>query len=781
MRTNSIENEIRENSLEYAVAVNSDRAIPDANSGLKPVARRILYDAYVTGRLSNKSHVKCADVVGTTMSRFHPHGDSSIYGAMVRLAQDWVMRYPLMDKHGNFGTIFGDGPAAYRYTEIRLAKISEEGLLKNLNKFVVDFVPNYSETEDEPITLPAVFPNLLCNPNEGIGWAMGCSWAPHNLREVAQAIHDYVDGKEPMLPGPDFPTGGIIINKDDIPAIMKTGHGSVKIRGKYNIEKQNIVFYEIPYGTLVERLMEQIGKVSDDGTVENIVSVKNESNKKNLRLVIEVEKGIDPNAIAKQLFAKTDLQTSFSYNQIALVGKTPTELNLKDAIKIYVNHNLDCNKREKEFDLRKAQDRKHIVEGLLKALENIDNIIQVIKKSDSTATAVQNLVTKYELSEIQAKAIVDMKLGRLAGLEKMKLEKENADLAQEISNILDFINSNELQINYMLEKLDNLVAKFGDARRTELTQISVDKKDKEIEQIIPEDVVIVATQTGLIKKIPANNFKVQRRNTKGVKSQDDVILDVIKTNTVDTLMFFTSKGKMYRCLADSVVAGTNSTKGMPISDLIKTEKDERVIAVSSLHRKSTPKYIIFVTKRGMIKKSFLEEYTKTNRNSGIAALKVNEGDEVVDIIFQDEEDMSLITKLGYGIKFKTKDIGAIGRVALGVKGIKLGENDEVVAALPIHKETDNIAIFYEEGMGKKIILSDLPLQARGGKGVIIFKPTATTGNIVDALMVSDSDNVLICGNYSNLVINSTDIPCLGKGAAGNILIKQNKVLGVAKV
>jgi len=375
MNQNNIYNELHTNFIEYAVAVNTDRAIPSAADGLKPVAKRILYSCLIEGRSSSKPHVKAARIVGDVMGKLHPHGDSSIYGAMARLSQDWIMRYPLIDWHGNNGNVVGDGPAAARYTEARLAKIAEDGLLNGIKKNAVDFIPNYDETMEEPVVLPSAFPNLLCNPNSGIGVAMACNWAPHNLNEVAQAIYDYIDGKEPTLPGPDFPTGGIIINKNEIPNIMRTGHGSVKVRGRYKTEKNSIVFYEIPYGIFVENLIAQIGEVAEE--INGIDDVHDETNKKGIRIVIELEKGANVDYIVNQLFAKTDLQTTFSYNQVALVSKTPTELNLKDCCKIYVDHNLECLKREKTFDLEKAKSRLEIVQGLLKALEDIDNIIKL--------------------------------------------------------------------------------------------------------------------------------------------------------------------------------------------------------------------------------------------------------------------------------------------------------------------------------------------------------------------------------------------------------------------
>ena len=777
---NDIKNELGKNFIEYAVACNTDRAIPDAKSGLKPVAKRILWSAYEEGRIFSKPHVKSARIVGDVMGKYHPHGDSSIYGAMVRLSQDWVLRYPLIDWHGANGSIAGDGPAAYRYTEARLSKLSEDGLLSGLKKQNVDFCDNFDETLKEPTTLPAIFPNLLCNPNTGIGVAMACNWLPHNLKEVAAAINDYLEGKEPTLPGPDFPTGGIIINSKDIPAIMKTGHGSVKVRGKYKVEKQNIVFYELPYGQTIEGILTEIGEVCDAKEIEGISEVRDESNKKGIRVVIECNKGVNPDSIANKLYSKTNLQTSISYNQVALIDKTPTELNLKQAIEVYVNHNIECIVREAEFDMKKAMDRLHIVEGLLKALEDIDNIIALIKKSASGADAKVKLIEKYNFTEEQAKAILAMRLSSLANLEKVELQNEKAELSNNIEKLDALINNSSLQTVELKERLAAIVKKYGDERRTELTHIEITKEEKEIAEVIPEDVVVVTTQSGLIKRIPQSSFRVQRKGGKGVKSADDAILDLVKTNTIDTMMFFTDKGKMYRTVVDNIPAGTNVSRGVMISDLVKIDKDENVIAVSSLHRKSTPKYIIFVTKNGLVKKSFLEEYTKTNRNSGIAALKIAEGDSVVDILFQDDEDIVIITKNGMSIRFETKAINPIGRLAMGVKGITVAEGDEVVAAMSVHKETDNVAVFAEGGLGKKCALKDFPVQGRGGKGTVVYKPSNASGKLVGAAMIDDDDNILLVGITSSICISAKEVPLLGKPSQGNILIK-NKVMSVTKI
>lgn len=775
-KQNDLVNELSVNFIEYAAAVNTDRAIPDATSGLKPVARRIIYAAYAGGQTSNKPHVKCATIVGDVIGKYHPHGDSSVYGALVRLAQPWTMRYPLIDFHGNMGNVGGDGPAHYRYTEARLGKIAERGLLDGLKKDNVPFIPNFDGSREEPVTLPAIFPNLLCNPNTGIGVAMACNWAPHNLKEVAQAIFDYMDGAEPMLPGPDFPTGGLIINKDDIPAIMKTGRGSVKVRGKFNIEKQNIVFYEIPYGVSTEALMTEIGKLSDEKTIEGIEEIRDESNKKGMRLVIECEKNTSPESIVRQLFVKTDLQTSFSYNQVALVNKTPTELNLKQCIEIYINHNIECIKKETQFDLDKALVRKEIVDGLLRALEDIDNIIALIKASKSASTAKDELMKVYKFTEAQAKAIVDMKLGKLAGLEKIELQEECAELDNEIKTLTAILESEDEQKAELRERLKLIVKEFGDDRRTELAQIECPKAEKEIETVVPEDCVVILSQTGDIKRIPAASFKPQRRNGKGVKTEDDALLDVISTNTIDTLMAFTDKGKMYRLLVDNVPTGTNASKGTRIGTLIKMEADEKVIAITSLYRKSNAKYVIFITKNGLFKKTKLEEYMNTKRSTGIAAINLKDGDSIANVTFAEEEEFLIITKQGMSIRFETKDIAPIGRVTAGVKSIKLNEGDEVLIGLPIKHKTDMLATFGVNGMGRKTSLEEFPVQGRGGKGLKVG-----SGEVCGAALISDDDNILIIGKPNSICINATEIPALGRVSMGNIMIKNSIIKGIIKI
>ena len=772
--------ELSTNFIEYAASVNSDRAIPNATDGLKPVAKRILYGAFTGGRTSNKPHVKCAKIVGDVMGSYHPHGDSSIYGALVRLAQDWVMRYPLIDFHGNVGNQAGDGPAAPRYTEARLSKLTEDGMLQGIKKNNVDFIPNYDETTEEPVELPSIFPNLLCNPNSGIGVAMACSWAPHNLGEVAAAINQYLADEEPILPGPDFPTGGIIINSKDIPAIMRTGHGSVKIRSKYEIDKQKIIFTEIPYGTTVENLMTEIGEVSDSKEVEGIDNIRDESNKKGIRIVIECERGTNPGSIVNKLFSKTNLQTSFSYNQVALIDKVPTELNLKDCIKIYVDHNIKCIVRETQFDLDKATARLEIVNGLLRALEDIDNIIALIKGSENAAAAKESLIAKYQFTENQAKAILAMRLSSLAKLEKVELNKEAEELQDKINDYQNILSDNNRQKDILKSRLADLVKKYSDARRTELTNIEIKPEEKIIEEVIPEDVVVILTQTDDIKRVPKNSFKVQRKNGKGVKTKNDIIMSTISTNTIDNLLLFTKKGKMFKIIVDEVPVGTNASKGVHVGTLINMEQDDEVIAITSLARNNTAKYVVFFTKQGLMKKTNLDEYTKIKRSTGIAAIKINDGDSIANVEFMNEENILVITKNGMSIHFESKLVNPVGRIAAGVKTIKLSEDDEVIVGLPIHSENDTIGIFSSKGYGKKTSIKEFTVQGRGGKGLVIYKPSAVYGEIAGAAIINEKDNILLAGQPSSICVAANDVPLLTRTSFGNIMIKSN-ISSVVKI
>ena len=775
---NDVQNELKKNFIEYAVAVNTDRSIPSATDGLKPVARRILWSAHESGYTYSKPHVKSARIVGNTMGQYHPHGDSSIYGAMVRLSQNWVLRYPLIDWHGSNGTQSGDGPAASRYTEARLSKISEDGLLANIKKKNVNFKPNYDETLEEPVDLPSIFPNLLCNPNSGIGVAIATSWLPHNLTEVSEAIKMYLKGEEPTLPGPDFPTGGIVINARDIPKIMATGHGSVRLRGRYKVEKNNIVFYEIPYGVSIEKIMNEIGAVCDKKEIEGVSDVRDETNKKGVRVVIECKKTADPDYIAKLLFEKTSLQTSISYNQVALVGKTPTELNLKQCIEIYINHNTSCIKREAEFDLAKAKARQEILEGLLRALEDIDNIIALIKKSKSSADAKDNLISQYNFTENQAKAIVGMRLGSLANLEKIALNDEYKALLSSIENLNILINNKDKQIEELITRLDAIVKKYGDARRTELLDIEEPTtKGKKTTKPKPAPVpcMVVLTETGNIKRIPTSSYKVQHRGGKGVKSQEDITKITIRTNTVDSLLVFSSLGKLYKIEVNDIPEGTNTARGTSLAMLVGMDFNEKVATIYSLSDDSNFEYVLFITKNGVLKKSLLSEYTSTRRKKGIAATKIKDNDELIAVTLLNDEDIILLTKNGIGIRIPSSEVRPMGKLTIGVRGIELAKDDYVVSALIVRDNNDKLAIANENGYGYKC-KEEMRQQSRGGKGL-----RYSDSKIAGAAMVSDDDILLFSCAKNNIVIPAKELPTLDRGSKGNKLVDGGNIKSVSKI
>ena len=779
MTSNQVEltHELGTNFINYAMAVNTDRSIPDATTGLKPVHKRILYCALDDGNTSNKKHVKCANIVGSMLAKWHPHGDTAVYDALVRLAQPWIMRYPLIDFHGNRGNQIGDPPAHYRYTECRLAKISEDGILDGVKKHCVDFVPNFDETREEPVNLPAVFPNLLCNPNSGIGVALACSWAPHNLREVAAAINDYLDGKEPMLPGPDFPTGGLVLNKDDIPKIMSTGKGTVRIRAKYECDGNDIIFNEIPYGLTVEKVVQELNDLADiEGKLDGVSEIKDETTKKSVRIVLRCKKDANIAKIISTVFAETSLQTSFSYNQVALVDGEPKLLNLKDCIEVYVKHNLSCIVKEYNFNLNKAKARLHIVEGLLKALEDIENIISTIRSSDTTVNAKKALQEKYGFSEEQAKAITDMKLGKLASLEKVEIENERAELLSTIENIMEILNSRDKQIAMLRERLDTIVKKYGDDRITELAQIAIEKKQKEPIVVEPKDCVIIITSKNTIKRIDAKSFKPQKRNTTGVKTGSDMIIFSQKTNTQDVLMVFTSKGKMYRLLVDNIPEGTNASAGAPLSSLIEFEDGEKPMAFTTLSADNDKKFIFFATKKGIIKKVPLEEYNSLKR-TGVTAIKFKEGDELAAVTFINQEEMMLVTKNGMSIRFAAAGMPISSRIAQGVKGMNVAEDDQVIAALPISNPASYLAIVSIDGLGKRTELKEFTIQNRGGKGLSCYK-----NPIARAELVIDDDMLLISGDKTSIVVKATELPILNRTSLGNIMLKNNeKVISIAKI
>ena len=780
--------EVEQSFLDYSLSVITDRALPSTEDGLKPVARRILYDMFDKGYMNNKKFVKCAQPVGDTMGRFHPHGDSSIYGALVWLSQPWNMRYPLISFHGNNGSRDGDPAAAYRYTECKLSPLGEE-MIADIKKDSVDWMNAYTDEEMEPVYLPGRIPNLIVNGTSGIAVAMACSFAPHNLNEVMDAaIHvlnnPHCEVKELLqfIKGPDFPTGGLVVNKDELSSAYLTGKGRARMRGEYTIEsnkgKDSIVFTSIPYKVSKEDLIVNIDKLCESGEINGVVNIRDESNKDGVRFVIELAKGVSSEPVIAKLFKNTRLEDTYSFNQVALVDKVPRLLNIKQLIEKYLEHQRDVMLRKTQFDANKVKARIHILEGLLIALEDIDNVITLIKGSESAAAAKTNLIAKYNLSEVQAKAILDMKLSRLAKLEKIEIQNEKNDLVKELERLNAIIANPAPE----MEKLFNeLKSKYGDERRTTITQVAITKEEKEIEFVEPEKCVVVMTEGGLIKRVPTTSFRTQRRNGKGVKTHDDITSAVIRTNTIDSLMIFSNQGRMYRLLVNDIPVGTNTTKGQSVKSLIAMETNEEPSVIYSIYRDTDAKYVLFVTKNGIIKKTALEEYVKTKKKTGIAAINLREGDELAAVTLVKDEPLVLITKKGMCIKFNSMEVSATSRTTTGVKGMGLNEEDEVVAALPIRNEKDSLAVFVESGLGKKFPLSELINQKRGGKGIICYKTSDLTGNVASAALISDEDTLLVCGLTNSICISATEVPMLSRTSTGNQILKGNKLLSVSKV
>ena len=775
-------NELKQNFIDFAYEANSQRAFPDARDGLKPGQRACLWEFFTKGFTSNKPHVKSAKISGGVIATWWPHGDVAIYETFARMSQSWINNIPEVDWHGSNGNIvIGSSPASSRYTEARLNKPIEEGMFVGIKKKNVPMILNFSEDEEWPEVLPAIFPRLLVNGSQGIGVTVAQNWLPHNLSELVLVIERYVRSGELdySILAPDFPTGGVIINKKDLPAIYATGKGKAIVRAKAEIKNNTICITELPYQVYVEPLLEEIKELIQKEEIDGIEDIYNKTDKK--KLLIEIECSASPITVLNKLYNLTSLEKSYSANQMALVGKTPKMLNLKNYLDIYINHNIECIKKEHEFDLNKAKDRLEIVEGLLKALENIDNIIALIKKSESAAAAKVNLMSQYKFTENQAKAIVDMRLGKLAHLEYVELNEEKAELVSEIETHMNVLQNPNLQKEEFLSRLLAFDKKFGFARKTELTQIATTKEEKEIEFVEPEQCVVLMTKSGMIKRIPTSSFKAQRRNGKGVKTEDDITSAVIRTNTIDSLMIFSNKGKMYRLLVDEIPVGTNTTKGQYVKALVNMEPDEEPEVMYSIYRDTDAKYVLFVTKNGLVKKTTLEEYSNTKKKTGIIAINLKENDSLAAVTLVKYEEHIMVTEKGMSIRFKSTDIAATSRTTSGVKGITLAADDKVVAALPIRDSNDKLAVFSTFGLGKKIDLSQLPLQNRAGKGLMCYKPSDTVGMVADACMISDEDTILIIGDKTSICIAANEIPDLGRPSTGNQLIKNSKVTSVSKV
>lgn len=783
MNNINIDVELSQNFIDFSHEANCQRAFADARDGLKPGQRACLWEMYFKGYSSSKPHVKSAKISGGTVASWWPHGTTAIYDTFARMSQPWINNIPEVDWHGGNGSIQISGEAAAdRYTEARLAKTTEEGMLQNLKKHNVPMKLNFSEDEEWPEVFPAIYPRLMINGCQGIGSTIANVWLPHALDVIAASINDYV------LTGnidynklyPSFPTGGIIINQKELHNIYETGKGRVILRGKTTIEDNKILISEMPYQVYVEPFIEQIKELVNKEELTGISNILNKSNKNHL--LIEIECDETPLKVLNKLYAKTDLQKTFNANQYALVGKTPKFLTYKEYLDIFLNHNYDCIKKEFEFDLDKSQKRLELVIGLIKALEDIDNIINLIKSSESSSDAIKNLISKYQFTESQAKGIVDMKLGRLAKLEKVELNKEKEELTSNIEEYQQIINSEEKRKKLYLERFNNFVKKFPNPQKTEITQIAEPtKEDKEIEFVEPEKCVVVLTESGLVKRVPTSVFKVQKRNGKGVKTQDDITSMVIRTNTVDSLMIFTTKGKMYRLLVNDIPEGTNTTKGQSIKSLVMMEMDEFPTVIYSIYRDTDAKFVLFTTKNGIVKKTPLDEYIKTQKKTGIAAINIREDDELVSVNLIKDENILFVTSNGYGMRIRSEDISISSRVAIGYKGIALNEGDKVITALPIRDNNDYLALFTSNGLGKKYPVSECPTQNRAGRGLIYYKPTDSTGNVVAAALVSDEDSVLVCGDKTSLCISAEEIPFLGRTSIGNQIIKGSSIVSVSKV
>ena len=769
--TRELVEELSQNFIDFSFEANSQRAFADARDGLKPGQRACLWEMFDKGYTSGKPHVKSAKISGGVIANWWPHGDTAIYDTFARMSQPWINNMPEVAWHGNNGSVQISGePAHQRYTEARLSKMAEEGLLHNMKTHNVPMKMNFSEDMEWPEVFPALIPRLMMNGCQGIGSTIANVWLPHSLDDLYPIIVEYAKyGTISASLAPSFPSGGTIINKDELSKIYSTGKGKCVVRAKAEIEDNHILITEIPYQVYVEPLVEQIKKLVADGTIDGIDDIYNKSDKK--RLLIDIECDGNPGTVLRKLYKETDLQKSYSANQYALVGKTPKLLNLTQYLELYIHHNYECIIRQHQYELNKAVDRKEIIEGLLIALNDIDEVIKVIRASDSAKDAVKNLWEKFPLNERQAKAIVDMKLGRLAHLERIELEDELGEVKKKIDYCKTVIESEDEQRNLFLADLSDFVKKYPDPRRTAVTQVTEKAMAKEVVNVEPEKCVVVLTETGLIKRVPSTSFKVQKRNGAGVKTQDGIVKAIIRTNTIDSLFIFSTKGKMYRILVDDVPVGTNSSKGVNVQTLIEMEQDEKPALIYSMYYETDAQYVFFATKKGTVKKSLLEEYTKTKKKNGIAAINLREGDALAAVTLMKDEQLLLLTKNGMGIKIKSTDIPPSSRATIGIKGINLGADDEVIAALPIRDTTDQVAIFTSGGLGKRIKLDEFMTQTRGGKGVICYKPSGATGKVVAASLVSNTDMLLISGSPKSICINASDISTLGRPSTGVNILK----------
>ena len=788
--------------IDYAMSVIAARALPDVRDGLKPVQRRILYSMIELNNGPDKPHRKCARIVGDTMGKYHPHGDSSIYGALVNLAQEWSTRYPLVDGHGNFGSVDGDGAAAMRYTEARLSKISME-MTADINKDTVDFVPNFDETEKEPVVLPSRFPNLLVNGTSGIAVGMATNIPPHNLREVINAVVKIIDdqidenGETSMedilqiIKGPDFPTGAEILGTRGIEEAYRTGRGKIRVRAVTNIEpmqngKNRIIVTELPFMVNKARLIEKIAELVRDKKVDGITDLSDQSSREGMRICIELRRDVNPNVILNQLYKHTQLQDTFGVIMLALVNNEPKVMNILDMLKYYLKHQEEVVTRRTKYDLNKAEERAHILQGLLIALDNIDEVIKIIRGSKNVQEAKAELISRFDLSEVQAQAIVDMRLRALTGLEREKLEAEYAELMKKIEEYRAILADRKLLLGVIRKEILVISEKYGDERRT---HIGFDEFDISMEDLIPrENVVITVTNMGYIKRMSMDTFKSQNRGGKGIKGmqtlEEDFIRELFVTTSHHYIMFFTNKGRVYRLKAYEIPEAGRTARGTAVINLLQLMPDEKITATIPIKEYEDGKYLFMATKKGLVKKTPIQDYMNV-RKTGLAAISLREDDLLIEVKVTDNaQDILLVTKYGQCIRFNEKDVRSTGRVSMGVRGMNLSDNDEIIG-MQMSSQGKDMLIVSEKGMGKRTSMEEFTKQNRGGKGVKCYKITEKTGNVVGMKAVDEESEIMII-NTEGIVIRMkcSDISQYGRITSGVKLInlpEKEKVASVAKV
>ena len=788
--------------IDYAMSVIASRALPDVRDGLKPVQRRILYSMIELNNGPDKPHRKCARIVGDTMGKYHPHGDSSIYGALVNMAQEWSTRYPLVDGHGNFGSVDGDGAAAMRYTEARLSKISME-LTADINKDTVDFTPNFDETEKEPAVLPARFPNLLVNGTSGIAVGMATNIPPHNLREVIAAVVKIIDDQieengetsiEDILQivkGPDFPTGAMILGTRGIEEAYRTGRGKIRVRAVTDIEpmangKSRIVVTELPYMVNKARLIEKIAELVRDKKIDGITDLSDQSNREGMRICIELRRDVNANVVLNQLYKHTQLQDTFGVIMLALVNNEPKVMNILEMLNYYLRHQEEVVTRRTKYELNKAEERAHILEGLLIALDNIDEVIRIIRNSKNAQAAKEGLIEAFQLTDVQAQAIVDMRLRALTGLEREKLENEYKELMERIGELRAILADRKLLLGVIKEEILVISGKYGDDRRT---SIGFDELDLSTEDLIPEqDVVITMTKLGYIKRMTTDTFKSQNRGGKGIKGmqtiEEDYVEELFMTSTHNYIMFFTNTGRVYRMKGYEIPAAGRTARGTAIINLLQLMPDEKITAMIPIREYEDGKYLFMATKKGLVKKTPITDYANV-RKTGLAAITLREDDELIEVkITDNEKDIIMVTKYGQCIRFKEQDVRSTGRTSMGVRGMNLSDRDEVIG-MQLHTQGDYLLIASEKGMGKRTAIEEFTCQNRGGKGVKCYKITEKTGNVIGVKAVNEDNEIMII-NTEGIVIRMecAGISILGRVASGVKLINldsNTKVASIAKV